>query len=405
MLDGSGSDDPENDPLTYAWEQIGGTSVILSDPTAQQPTFDAPIVAIGGETLSFKLTVTAAGQDATDTVSVTVVNVNHPPVADAGDDESIAEGSPVTLHGEDSFDIDNDLFSYSWVQQNNGEPMVTLAGATTANPTFTAPNVASGATATLVFDLTVDDGFPQDAPAPGYEFTNVVASVTITVTNVNNNPTAVAGSDQTVNENSAVTLTGNGSDPDSDPLTYSWSQIGGSSVTINDALTATPSFTVPFVNAGGEDLTFRLTVSDGYGGRASDDLVVHVQNANDPPLVSAAAPSKSTLWPPNHGLVAISINGVSDPDNNATITINGVTQDSRPMVRAMETPRLMRLSMATVRCSFAHERSGNGDGRVYHIHFTASDLEGSASGVVTVSVPHKKKETATDGGELFDSTQ
>ena len=40
----------------------------------------------------------------------------------------------------------------------------------------------------------------------------------------------------------------------------------------------------------------------------------------------------------------------------------------------------------------------------YHIHFTASDLEGSASGVVTVSVPHKRKSTAFDGGELYDST-
>ena len=50
------------------------------------------------------------------------------------------------------------------------------------------------------------------------------------------------------------------------------------------------------------------------------------------------------------------------------------------------------------------ERSGTGNGRVYHIHFTASDLEGSVAGVVTVSVPHKKKSTAVDGGELYDST-
>ena len=51
------------------------------------------------------------------------------------------------------------------------------------------------------------------------------------------------------------------------------------------------------------------------------------------------------------------------------------------------------------------ERSGNGNGRVYHIHFTALDLEESASGAVTVSVPKKKKDIAIDGGELFDSTQ
>ena len=52
-----------------------------------------------------------------------------------------------------------------------------------------------------------------------------------------------------------------------------------------------------------------------------------MQNSNDPPLVSAAVPSLSVLWPPNHGLVSISIDGVSDPDNNALIIIDGVTQD------------------------------------------------------------------------------
>ena len=50
------------------------------------------------------------------------------------------------------------------------------------------------------------------------------------------------------------------------------------------------------------------------------------------------------------------------------------------------------------------ERSGTGDGRVYHVSFTASDLEGSASGVVNVCVPHSRKNGAMDGGALFDST-
>jgi hypothetical protein len=37
------------------------------------------------------------------------------------------------------------------------------------------------------------------------------------------------------------------------------------------------------------------------------------------------------------------------------------------------------------------ERSGRGDGRVYRIHFTATDPQGaSCSGTVTVGVPHDK---------------
>jgi hypothetical protein len=42
---------------------------------------------------------------------------------------------------------------------------------------------------------------------------------------------------------------------------------------------------------------------------------------------------------------------------------------------------------------------------VYHIHFTASDPEGSASGAVTVCVAQQKNRVAVDGGELYDSTR
>jgi len=42
---------------------------------------------------------------------------------------------------------------------------------------------------------------------------------------------------------------------------------------------------------------------------------------------------------------------------------------------------------------------------VYHIHFTASDFEGSSSGVVKVAVPHNMKKVAVDDGALFNSTE
>jgi len=77
---------------------------------------------------------------------------------------------------------------------------------------------------------------------------------------------------------------------------------------------------------------------------------------------------------------------VSDPDSNATITIDAIIHpDGTVLLRA--------------------ERAGTGDGRVYHIHFTASDPEGSASGVVAVTVPNQRQDAAVDGGELHDSTQ
>jgi alpha-tubulin suppressor-like RCC1 family protein len=51
------------------------------------------------------------------------------------------------------------------------------------------------------------------------------------------------------------------------------------------------------------------------------------------------------------------------------------------------------------------ERSGGGDGRVYHVNFRAEDGQGGlCRGEVTVEVPHNRKSGAVDGGALYDST-
>jgi hypothetical protein len=53
------------------------------------------------------------------------------------------------------------------------------------------------------------------------------------------------------------------------------------------------------------------------------------------------------------------------------------------------------------------ERAGGGNGRVYHIFFTASDGNGgSCSGIVNVGVPHDlgRGRVPVDGGALYDST-
>jgi hypothetical protein len=124
-------------------------------------------------------------------------------------------------------------------------------------------------------------------------------------------------------------------------------------------------------------------------------VVIHVQNTNDPPLASAAQPTASVLWPPTHGLIAVGIINVSDSDNDAvSIRITRVTQDepTNGLGDGDTGPDAIINSDGTV--LLRAERSGNGDGRVYNVFFTASDLEGSSSGVVRVMVPKSKK---TDG--------
>ena len=54
-LDGSGSSDPNGDPLNYLWTQTGGPAVSLSNNTISNPTFTAPS---DPASLTFSLTVT-----------------------------------------------------------------------------------------------------------------------------------------------------------------------------------------------------------------------------------------------------------------------------------------------------------------------------------------------------------
>lgn len=123
-----------------------------------------------------------------------------------------------------------------------------------------------------------------------------------------------------------------------------------------------------------------------------------------PPACSAAVPSLSELWPPNHAMVWVDILGVSD------VTIDAIRQDEpvrgRGAGRTGPDARGVGTSWARLRA----ERSGRGNGRVYEISFTADDGEGgSCSGTVEVGVRHdrgkgKKGGPAVNDGATFDST-
>lgn len=91
-------------------------------------------------------------------------------------------------------------------------------------------------------------------------------------------PIASAGSDQTVDEQTQVMLSGSGTDSDGSIVTYLWSQTAGTSVSISGADTATASFIAPTLTED-ETLSFSLTVTDNDGETASDTVDVVVEDA------------------------------------------------------------------------------------------------------------------------------
>lgn len=396
-LDGSGS---TGTGLGYQWIQVAGPDVNLIGDTTTSPTFDAPILpgGQGAQTLTFELTVSNGGGHDSDSVNVQVTNVNHAPEAHGDGPGAVAEGGHVTLAGGASFDPDGDTITYSWVQTEG--PAVTLTGANTAAPSFDAPLVAGGVGLgeTLRFRLTVSDG----------DLTGV-DDVTVTVEQDNHAPEARATANPTtVNSLETVTLYGNASgDPDGDAISYLWTQTGGPEVILTSTDTSIASFQAPGVS-GPTLLTFSLTVSDGELRNESDAVKVTVVRPNDPPVCTAAAASPGSLWPPNHSLQPIAITGVGDPDNDdITLAITGVTQDE-PVNGLGDGDTSPDAVVDGSRVMVRAERAGNGNGRVYTVHFTATDAAGaSCSGAVRVTVPHSQKRgsTAIDDGQAYDSRQ
>jgi CSLREA domain-containing protein len=122
------------------------------------------------------------------------------------------------------------------------------------------------------------------------------------------------------------------------------------------------------------------------------------------PDCGAAVPSPLTVWPPTNRFVPILISGVAGADGEpAELTVTGIFQDE-PVGHGRHAPDggLLPNGQPKVRA----ERDGNGDGRVYHIFFTATDSSGqSCQGVVRVAVAHDLGGgiDAIDGGPLYDS--
>ncbi len=299
-LDGTGTVDPDNNPVTYAWTQVSGPTVTLSSATVAKPTFTAPEVTVEAK-VKFQLVASDGTLPSVNsaTVEITIQNVNRAPTAVAGAALSVDERTMGSLAGM-AMDLDADPLTYQWTQVNG--PTLMLSSSTVLAPTFLAPNVV--ADTVVKMRLVASDGTLSSAPS----------EVDVTIKNINRAPTAaVAMSTLTVAEGAPVTLTATGEDPDGDTLSFAWVQGSGPNAVLTGANTATVTFNAPRVSAD-STMTLVVRASDGKLSSADQTVTITITNgANTRPVAVAGGPSTGK----NAEEVTLDGTGSSDADGDA----------------------------------------------------------------------------------------
>ena len=263
-LVGSGQD-AEDSNLRYNWYQTGGPSASFigsSIPSSSSSVniFYGQFPSDGNYRVTLR-TTDPYGVYGEDEVIISV-NVNAPPIADAGPDQIIDPGITATLDGSTSSDPGGTIVSYQWTQLTG--TAVTLVDASTATASFDTGSLNAGEVLTFELSVTDDGGLIS------------TDTTTVTMTSPNQPPVADAGPDVNINLGATAVLDGsNSSDNDGTIVSYQWQQLSGIPVSLQNATTATASFDTTGL-VGGELLTFELRVTDNNGAIATDQIALTI---------------------------------------------------------------------------------------------------------------------------------
>lgn len=161
FLNGTGSYD-DNTPSpqlqyqwSFSWLPSGSTATISGGDTAT-PSFFAD----KADTYTVQLVVRDSAGHASAPDFVDISTSNLPPTSDAGADQLVVVGYPVTLTGSESSDPEHDALTYAWELSTPAGSSSELTGALSVAAVFT-PDVAGEYVATLYVSDELGAGAPD----------------------------------------------------------------------------------------------------------------------------------------------------------------------------------------------------------------------------------------------------
>ena len=282
-LDGSGSEDPQDEEISFQWRSLDGLDGNLINSNSANATFEFPSTD-SDQSFYFVLTVTDSEQSSSDTMQV-LYSDNDAPIANAGGNVTSCEYQ-FYLTGKQSYDINKNSLSYSWSSLDGLE----LSETSSSKSLITSPiNLNEDTSYRIALEV-------FDGSCYGYDTTLVTIKANLC-------PVAEAGKDARIPKFQAQSVMLDASlstDADGEIVSYEWKDPDG--VILQDARIEVLDLNLDLDYS---KYVYTLKVVDNENSISEDTVNVIFSNFSSPssPTVYAVA---------SHGQVLISWDASSE---------------------------------------------------------------------------------------------
>ena len=280
------TDADAGDTITYSSPNLPAGATLVGPTFSWRPNYyqsgpcEVNFIASDGQAQDYEI------------ITITVNNVNGPPVLASIGNKSVNENSTLSF-SISATDPDGDTITYS--AQN------LPTGATFVGSTFSwMPNYNQVGSYPVIF--IASDGLLQNSQ-----------TITITVNNVNRSPILASTGNKSVNENIALSFSISATDADGGTITYSAQNLPAGATFVGQTFSWTPNFS----QAGSYPVTF--IASDGLL-QNSQTITITVNNVNQSPVL---VPIGNKLVHTNI-LLAFDVNATDSDGNTITYSATGL---------------------------------------------------------------------------------